>query len=210
MTRVVRQQRRGLFLLRRIPNTVRAFGWAGPKSFKKALGHKRFDLARTILNGDREFESLCTAIGFIELNWALLEQSLDNWVAIIFHDVDGKPLAYEERLPREFGRKARFLKRCFKKLSPLQPFAEEGLLILEKAKTLSATRHDLSHGVATSITPVRGVFPFSVIKHEAQHHIVRDFVFNPKDFPKLAKALLDLGAESLRFGERLGIAFAKQ
>lgn len=36
-----------------------------------------------------EMKGLCMAVGFVVLNWAMIERQLDNWVMVVFHDCDG-------------------------------------------------------------------------------------------------------------------------
>ena len=46
------------------------------------------------------FQSLCAAIGFVVVNWALAEQSLDYTVETIYKECGGNTL--EKQLPQSF------------------------------------------------------------------------------------------------------------
>jgi hypothetical protein len=145
-----------------------------------------------------DFQSLCAAIGFVEVNWALFEQSLDFIVITAFQDLGGSAL--DKELPRSYSRKAKFLRKAFSKVAVLNPLKAEATEILSRSDELSTKRHDLMHGVVTHVEAIDGCYNFSKIDYVGHGHSYRDFVFNPEDFPKLAEDLLRLGAETTRLG----------
>lgn len=148
-----------------------------------------------------DFQSLCAAIGFVEVNWALFEQSLDFIVLTAHQDLGGNTI--EKQLPRSYSRKVEFLKKAFSKIALLSPLKKEATEILSRGDHISKTRHDLMHGVVTHIEAVDGRYTFSKIDYVGQNHTYRDFVFSPEDFPALAEDLLRLGAQTTRLGVKV-------
>ncbi|MEW6647330.1 MAG: hypothetical protein AB1450_09045 [Pseudomonadota bacterium] len=149
-----------------------------------------------------DFESLCTAIGFVEVNWALFEQSLDLIVLAAHRDLGGA--TFEKEIPRSYSRKVNFLKKAFSKISVLVPLKREAIELLDISCKLSKMRHDLTHGVVTHIQAVDGRYTFSKIDYVSHGHTYRDFVFNPEDFPRLAEDLLRLGSQATCLGIKIG------
>lgn len=150
------------------------------------------------MDDDDDFQSLCAAIGFVEVNWALFEQSLDFIVLTAYQDLGGTAIVKE--LPRSYSRKFDFLKKAFSKIAVLNPMKNEAMEILNRSKELSQSRHDLTHGVVTHVKAVDGRYTFSKIDYVGHGHAYRDFTFSPEDFPRLAEALLRLGAQTTRLG----------
>lgn len=148
-----------------------------------------------------DFRSLCAAIGFVEVNWALFEQSLDFIVLVAHGDLGGNVI--EKELPRSYSRKVTFLKKAFSKIVVLNPLKTEAAEILCRGDKLSKTRHDLMHGVVTHIKSVEGRYTFAKIDYVGDGHAYRDFVFNAEDFPSLADELLHLGRQATGLGVKV-------
>ena len=70
-----------------------------------------------------DFSSLCTAIGFVVVNWAVAEQSLDFTVETIYAKCAGNTM--EKRLPRSFQHKVKFLRKAFSTRVALQVYAKD-------------------------------------------------------------------------------------
>lgn len=145
-----------------------------------------------------DFQSLCTVIGFVEVNWALFEQSLDCIVLTTHRELGAS--TFEKRLPKTYKAKSAFLKKAFNTLVVLNPLKNEASALLEKSDVLADKRNDLTHGVVTHTEIKDGVYNFSKIDYIGSDHIYRDFAFDPNDFPVLAQELLDLGGEVTRLG----------
>lgn len=150
-----------------------------------------------------DFSSLCTAIGFVVVNWALAEQSLDFTVDTIYNKCAGN--TFEKQLPRSFQRKVEFLRKAFRTSVALQVYAEEGNKLLDRMEPLAQQRHDLVHGVVVSIDSVNGKFPIDKLDYKAQEYIMRRIEFDPTTFDDLTQKLLDLGGDLARFGTALSI-----
>lgn len=152
-----------------------------------------------------EFESLCTLIGFVVVNWALAEQSLDHLVETIYAQCGGEcgGESFDKEIPRSFDRKVKFLRKAFRKSAPLQVFAEDGNKLLNRMVPLSKKRHDLVHGVVVSIEAVNGTFPIDKLDYVGQKNIMRRIEFNPQSIDALIGELLELGGDMARFGTAL-------
>ena len=147
------------------------------------------------------------AIGFVVVNWAVIEQQIDNLVNVTFKDCGGRDLRKKADIPRSFSQKAKFLKECFKKLGPLKPFAGEGLSLVGRACNLSVERHNLVHGAVTSLVPVNGTFEFRKVGYEREDHTIEPFTWHPDDFSKLAKSLGDLTTDLIALSQKLADKF---
>ena len=154
-----------------------------------------------------EFRALCMAIGFVVVNWAVIEQQIDNLVNVAFINCGGKALRKSGDIPRSLKQKTDFLQDCFKKLLPLQPFADEGRDLLGRVNSLSTKRHDLVHGAVMSLTPVNGSFQFRVVGYERENHTATEFTFHPDEFDTLGGLLGDLLTELIAFSQKLAKKF---
>jgi hypothetical protein len=155
-----------------------------------------------------EFRALCTAVGFIVLNWGMAEQQLDIWVNIAFRYCGGEALRPRKGIPRTFKEKAEFLNDCFKKLPALAPLASEGRSLVERVSARASKRNDLVHGSLASFTPEKnGAFRFNKVGYEKDGHTVSTFMFSPKNFSRLETVLGDLLTEQTAFGQKLADRF---
>lgn len=152
-----------------------------------------------------DFRSLCAAIGFVVVNWALAEQSLDFTVETIYNKCAGN--TFEKQLPRSFQRKVKFLRKAFRTSVALHVYAEDGNKLLDRMVPLAQQRHDLVHGVVVSIETVNGRFPIDKLDYQAQEHIMRRIEFDPNTFDGLTQELLNLGKDLTFFGTALAQRF---
>lgn len=157
--------------------------------------------------GHDEFRSLCMAIGFVVLNWAIVEQQIDIWVNVAFKNCGGRALRKKDDIPRSFSLKVKFLKECFKKLTPLKPFATEGLELIKRASILACDRNKLVHAGLVSLKTENGAFQFRRIEYMKDEHAVSPSVFGPDDWTTLETALGDLIPEQLALSQKLADRF---
>lgn len=71
------------------------------------------------------------------------------------------------------------------------------------------TRHDLTHGVVTSIKPV-DLYKFALVNRKLLRngmHEIKEVTFDVRGFPKLSKELADLGADAIALTGDLGKQF---
>jgi hypothetical protein len=80
-----------------------------------------------------DFQSLCTTIGFVVVNWALAEQSLDFTVETIYKECAGSTI--QKSCP--FTHKVEFLKKALRTRAALQVYAEDGIKLLDRMVTMS-------------------------------------------------------------------------
>ncbi|MHB8455889.1 MAG: hypothetical protein ACYDDO_14615 [Acidiferrobacterales bacterium] len=165
----------------------------GDASFRKFLAMENTD----------EYHSLCAAIGYVAINWAITEHALDGWIAMIFHNLGGKHIHPE--IPRSFTKKSEFLTTCFKRIEALSSLRDEASHLLQTASNLSKVRNDLIHGAITSITSNNGVYEFAKLDYEKQMHAVRMVHLNLKKFDDLGKRFVDLGSEIADLGIRISL-----
>jgi hypothetical protein len=152
-----------------------------------------------------DFNSLCTVIGFVVVNWALAEQSLDFTVETIYSKCAGNTL--EKQLPRSFQRKVKFLRKAFRTSAALQVYAKDGNKLLDRMEPIAQQRHDLVHGVVVSIESVNGRFPIDKLDYKAQEHAMRHIEFDPENVDALFQALVDLGRHLTLFGNSIANRF---
>lgn len=200
MTRNVRKQREALFPFRHLLIGRPGFGWTGPKALKRLVKGEKFKALGRVISQD-DFQSMCSALGYVEINWAMMEQHLDIWVHIIFQDLGGK--AIEKEIPRSFWRKSDYLRRCFKNIPTLHQFATDANKMLDDADSLSETRNDLTHAVITHLEPRNGKYYMAKIDYTKTQHEWREVIFDSKSFPRLSADLVRLAGETARLGMRL-------
>jgi hypothetical protein len=154
-----------------------------------------------------DFRALCTAIGFVVVNWAIIEQQIDNWVNVTFLNCGGKALRKKHDIPRAFQMKVIYLKDCFKKLESLGRVSEEGLALLGRVSKLSKQRNDLVHSARMALEPVDGAFHFRKVEYKIDNHAVSDFTFDPDAFSKLETSLEAVLTEQIAFSQKLADEF---
>ncbi len=196
----VRQSRKALLPLKRLIGRPQVHSWTGNKAFNRTKGAKFGDLAKIL--DDDEFRAFCSAIGFVEVNWAMMEQQLDQWVRLIFDRLGGHSI--EKEIPRAYGRKAKFLREAFDGISALSPFRTEGTSILDRADVLAETRNDMTHAVITHMKPKNGKYEMVNLKVRRDGtHTLKDVVFDIRVFPKLGEQLVELARDALHLSLRL-------
>ena len=155
-----------------------------------------------------DFRALCMAIGFVVVNWAIIEQQIDNVVNVAFKNCGGKTLRKNGDIPRSMSQKLDFLKDCFHKIAALKPFEGEAVSLIGRTSTLSEQRHDLVHGAVTSLTPINGGFKFRKIGYEKEDHVLHpEFTFDPSEFDKLAGSLEGHLTALIQFSQKLADTF---
>lgn len=161
------------------------------------------------LSDDDQFRALCAAIGFVVLNWSVIEQQIDNIVFVAFKKAGGKAIRKNGDIPVSLKQKLDFLKVSFTRLGRLKDFREEGLTLIGNTRTLSDQRHDLVHAAITSTKPAEtGGFTFRKIGYGKEDLYVHPaFTFDPSDFDKLGGLLGDHLTALIQFSQKLRDAF---
>lgn len=161
------------------------------------------------LSDDDQFRALCMAVGFVVLNWAVIEQQIDNIVSVAFKNCGGKALRKNGDIPRSLSQKLDFLRTCFVKLGRLKDFRGEGLALVGRTGTLGDQRNSLVHAAITSLKPsATGGFSFRKLGYEKEDHVLHpEFTFDPSGFDKLSESLGDHLTALIRFAEKLAGRF---
>jgi len=154
-----------------------------------------------------DFIGLCQAVGFVVINWGLIENQIDNWVSVTFNQGGGKSLRKNQDIPVSLKQKNIYLRQCLRKLSALASFKDEGLQLIQRVSDISPHRDRLVHGTITSIHPENGSFRYRIIGYEKERHTIRKFEFTLDEFAKLENSLSHLLTDTIRYSDRLGSAF---
>ena len=121
-----------------------------------------------------QIDPICKSVGMLVINWAMVEQTIEMIVAVIYRSADGH--SQEEKLPKFFSRKAKFVRRCLSRISALHDFQLTGRKLMEEATRLSKIRHDVIHGALSGFDEETGVVSFirvDIDKNEDIHQEVR-------------------------------------
>lgn len=110
--------------------------------------------------------------GELVISWALLESGLEKLANYMFTE-GGKPFADRQRLPYEFKRKAAFIGRCLREVTPFQPFADEGAGLLDRARVIANTRRTIIHGALSGFDANSGKLTFVRLEADGDIHRVR-------------------------------------
>jgi hypothetical protein len=150
---------------------------------------------------DNELDTLFQAVGFVVVQWALAEQSLELAIAILYQNLGGRSLA--KRVPKMLEPKLVFVSNCLATNQTLAHLRLEADALVADFRRLSVRRHGLVHGAIASLSLTNGGFEFTKLDIENNIHVAKDFRLEGADFPGLAKELIDLGKNSAGFGHKL-------
>ena len=157
----------------------------------------------------RYVADLCQGIGYVVLNWSMLENQLDNCVNVSFNNCGGAVFQSGRGVPRSLKPKMAFLRKCFKTLPPLVEFRADALALLSRVSAASKRRHELMHGSLMDLKPdpVTGAFRFRHVGYDGDFHTIREFTLTPNDFQAFALTLPDLVGDAIAFAQKLGDRF---
>jgi hypothetical protein len=153
-------------------------------------------------NVDTE-SALYSQVGFIVIQWGHCEQSLELLVTTLFREYGGNALPKRNRMPKQLSEKLAFVKECATEIPSLKPFRTEIENLASKFEALTQKRHDLVHGALTDDPVIDGVYSFIRLETHPDIHEVKDFQYDLKAFPFLAKALVGLGADAPKVARRV-------
>lgn len=199
-TQSIRARRTDLLLLKHLLPSRPIFNWGAKAALSRNLKQHRFERIREIL-GAGDFRTLCAAIGFFDVNWALFEQSFDRSVEVVHQSLGGSTI--NKSIPRQYKQKSDFMRKAAMGIASLTPLQEELISLLDRADALADLRNDLIHGVVTQIESSDGRYKFIKADYGPLEHIYREFTFDTACFPKLVKELQALGAAMPRLGMRV-------
>ncbi len=113
---------------------------------------------------------LYTAVGELVVNWAITDSALNSIIAIIYQSAGGKHV--DQKIPVAFKRRVRFLRLCFNSVDALEPYADEGRNILQKAANLTFIRNAVIHGAVSDYEPETEQYTFTkldVVNNDTIH-----------------------------------------
>ena len=99
-----------------------------------------------------------SSVGMIVVNWSFVENNLDAWSALVYHDHGGSSI--ERKLPKPISRKIKFLEKCFGALQTLTHVRDEAASYISRVKALSKIRNFVVHGVLSEFDPSDASFTF--------------------------------------------------
>jgi hypothetical protein len=202
----VRQNRKAIEPIKKLIRPP-IYTWTGNKAFNRDK-RKRFDRLSHMLRDD-EFLHFCAAIGWVEVNWSMMESQFDRWCQIAFITLEWRGTNGKEKvIPRPYGQKVRFLRGAFTNSPALAKHGVDGIALLDRADALADMRHDLTHGVITHMEARDGKYLLENRKIQRDgRHTVKEVVFDVRGFPALADKLVILGRDAIQFSHRLQIEF---
>lgn len=143
------------------------------------------------------------SIGMIVVSWTFVENNLDAWSAITYHDHDGSSI--EKKLPKPLSRKIGFLRKCFEQIDTLSTFTEEVIAYLDRVSALSETRHYVVHGVLSHYESSDASFLFMKIDMDAEkkQHIMGQLHILGIDLVKAGVELAEMAKTGQAITQRL-------
>ena len=152
------------------------------------------------------FDELCKAVGFTVLSWSHIEIMLDASIAIIFQNCGGDRIY--PQIPRNLKSKVIFMRKSLRQLEVLGKFQELGLELMDRISNMKSSRHDVAHGVPTSLATQDGVYQFRKLEAKETIHQIQTSGFDLKTFPDFARDLSRLGTDMVRFCQVLAEEYA--
>lgn len=153
---------------------------------------------------------LYSAVGELVVNWAFAEQALVGIIAVIYQAAGGK---HEDAvIPVAFGRRRKFLRRCFARIPALAPFAAEGQQILVEAKALEAIRNAIIHGALSGYDATTGGYTFTKLDTDDREriHIANSLTTTPADLRGATIDCQQLARRAGALADRLMDQFVRQ
>lgn len=166
----------------------------------------RVDIVGAKIGGS--YESLCKTVGFVVLQFAHCEQSLECLVDALFLRCGGNKLPKRKRLPSKLSDKILFVRECAEQIASLKRFKGELESLADAFDAVVDTRHNVVHGAITG-NAVKGVFTFVRLKAHPDKHTGTLSQFDLREFPVLEAALKRLGAAAPNLATRVTDAFPR-
>ncbi len=96
-------------------------------------------------------EPLCSAIGHLILSWGMIDSNVTALVSIIYKQFGGNKI--EPEIPRNWGRRIKFLKKCISRTDALHQIAPHILSKLDYAEKIEHLRTFVVHGTVKEYIP---------------------------------------------------------
>jgi hypothetical protein len=129
-----------------------------------------------------EYQALCAIIGEIAINWAQLELQIEICVSLTFTSYGGRQVADRDQIPREFKRKAKYLRQCFSTLGALKPLSSKALDLLNGVTNAASDRNFILHGSLKGIDRIKQTITFRRLDSQDDAHSLNEMLYT---YPKL-------------------------
>ena len=147
---------------------------------------------------ESDLPALCAAVGFVTINWAFMERQMDNIIHLSFASLGGIP--GHDRKPSAFKEKTKYLAKAFNHNKELVIHKTNALVLIERARAFSITRHALTHGALDSIEGT--ILTINKLQTKSEYRV--DLVkIDIKDFPFHAQEITGLVTEWLHLSKTL-------
>lgn len=147
---------------------------------------------------ESELPALCAAVGFVTINWALMERQMDNIIHFSFDSLGGIP--GHDRKPSTFKEKTKYITKAFNHTKEFVTHKENALQLTERAKSFSVMRHAFTHGALESIDGT--VITINKLQTKKEYR-VDSIKIDFKDFPAHAEEISGLVTEWLHLSKTL-------
>jgi predicted ester cyclase len=147
---------------------------------------------------ENDLPALCAAVGFLTINWSLMERQMDNIIQFSFSTLGGIP--GRDRKPSAFRDKAKYLAEAFNHNKELSIHKAIAIPLIERAKAFSITRHAFTHGAIEKLDGTVLTINKLQTKGEYRSESIKiDFI----DFPTLSLEIVGLVTEWLSLSKTL-------
>jgi hypothetical protein len=144
------------------------------------------------------------AVGELIISWAFLEQKIDVCVRIVFDHLDCSSI--QTTLPQGPKRKAQFLKRAFKEIPELAPFADS-VPHFSLAKHLAHIRHTAINGTLAAYDSECQTVIFSIFDSDGLGQKIDEERIPIREMLTISGQCQDLTKQLQSIAERLSETF---
>ena len=103
---------------------------------------------RDVVHAD-DMLGLCAFVGFITINWSVVEHQLDNCIAMVISDFGGLPKY--KKIPRQYSTKSAYLREAFNSKTQFTHFKEPMIALLDRADIAAGKRNTMIHGTIDKV-----------------------------------------------------------
>ncbi|MDO8207751.1 MAG: hypothetical protein Q7T38_08030 [Gallionella sp.] len=96
-----------------------------------------------------DLRELLVAVGFVTVNWALMERQMDNIINLSFVSFGG--VSGHNKKPSVFVEKVKYLMGAFDQNNELSQHKTNAIRLIDRAKDFSELRHAFTHGALESL-----------------------------------------------------------
>lgn len=137
-------------------------------------------------------EQLAKPIGFIVLQWAMIEQALVGQIEAVGHL--GTAAGINVRRQGAFSDRVKVMRRLLESLPQLSPYKHHILALLDNLQNMQALRHTLVHGALQGLVPSHGKLIFNRLQPSQDQggHDISQVSVKVEDLQKAMDAVAEL------------------